>query len=163
MREFFNRYGVAVVVVVLLIAGAVYWFYGRGAPEAEASGVKAFYIDEETGEESVRPVTDVPPLAGKGGKDTVVVAAKYSCDGGKTSQVGYLMKYTPEGKAALEEVYKAGKDESSININMMQQVLVRLPGKDGQWVFKQSDMGMRITDAGECPPGQRKTAVTPPK
>jgi hypothetical protein len=156
-----NQYGIVIVIVAAVLAVGMWWMWGKGKGAPAASGVKAYYVDEDTGEESVRPETDIPPLKGKNGKDSVVWEMKYSCDGGKTSKVGYYMKYTPEGKQALEDAHAAGKDESSININMMEQLLVRLPESGSPWVPKHTALGMRITENGQCGPGERKMGMVP--
>src|SRR5580704_8056215 len=107
MREFINKHG-TVIGAALLVAAAlvIYFFYLR-----KGSGPTnlAYYIDEETGEESIHPRTDLPPLIGKSGRPTVVEEFKFTCDGGSTVKVAYYFKFTDSAKKRFDDLVASGK------------------------------------------------------
>jgi len=142
MREWLNKFGVYVVGGALVVAVILYFVMGSSAKAPSSNDVKAFYLDEETGEESLHPVSQVPPLIGKSGKPTVVQAIKYSCDGGKTKKIAYLRKYTPEAKEALDRAYAT---QTNPGINARANELVRLPEKGNEWYPVQSNEGATVT------------------
>jgi hypothetical protein len=71
--------------------------------------------------------TSIPPFD-HGGKEAVL-AAVYSCDGGKHQWVQYLAKYEPEQKKALE----SAKGPLLRGTGVTQGLLVKRPG-DANWV-----------------------------
>ena len=154
MRDLINRFKIPVLVVAgLVVIGAVVVLLRGRSSTPTPYETKAYFIDEETGAESVRPMTDIPPLIGAGGKPTVMLARKFSCDQGKTSKVGFLVKYTPEAKAALDAMY-ASKDQKPAEINIGLHTLVRSPEAGSQWFFLNSDGGSKVTAGMSCPNGQ---------
>src|SRR5277367_7123428 len=78
MQTFLSKYGVYVAAVALVFVGVIYYLSINRRPVARAAPKNAFFVDEETGAESVRPVSDVPPLPGASGKETLVGEYKYS-------------------------------------------------------------------------------------
>ncbi|MCL2647024.1 MAG: hypothetical protein FWD61_08460 [Phycisphaerales bacterium] len=132
MRELINKYayyiiGVAVVGVLLLII-----FRGKGVESGRAATNKAFYVDDETGEESTIATDELPPLLGKNGKPTLVKAIKFTTDGGKTVKIAYLLKYSDQTLAewkSLTPEYDFRKADL-----LDHGRLIRLPGEGQKWV-----------------------------
>jgi hypothetical protein len=152
MRTFINKYGIYVAVAAILCAAAAFLIIGRKGSHLPNS---AFFIDEDTGQESTRPTTDIPPLPGAKGRDSIVKVYKYSLDAGKTVKVGYYVKFTPEMKAKMEEL-KAHPDPNSL-LEPGTGMLVRAPeaGPDG-WVKDSSSEGQKIVTVAE-PPAEIQT------
>ena len=156
MREFLQKHGIYVAVGALVLAGLVY--YGM-AGRAGRVPTRAFFFDEESGEELARPNTDVPPLMGKSGKETVVETFKYSCDGGKTSVVAYYYKFTPEMKRKLEST---PMNERGTVDGTGGELKVRLSRRwRREWVPMRSEQGQQIITNINCPPGKDVSRVFP--
>lgn len=161
IREKINRHAKVVsaaAVVAFLAATAVFLFYDRHPPRTMAN-TKAYFIDEETGEEMSRLVGDVPPLAGKSGKPTVVRAVYIQCDDCKAKTLVYLFKYTPEAKQKLEEAQKAAKGEflqaeAVREMGVDQGMWVRAPQKGSEWHEVSSDEAKKLLSEIQCPNGK---------
>ncbi len=148
-----SKTGKLVLVVALLVAagGVTYFFRGKGFNPPKS----AYYFDEETGEELVRPGTDVPPLPGKSGKPTVVREFKYSFDGGKTSKVGYYFKYTDDMKAKIEEAQAHGG-----SVDGVLGELIRSPDAGSKWISIGSDEAQPIVHP-DVPPNADVLIMSP--
>jgi hypothetical protein len=152
MRQHIAKYGLPIVIGLLLLVVLIVYFsmWGgtvRGQP-------MAFYVDEESGVESVQPASKFPPLI-VGGRALVRVV-KFSCDGGKTVQVGYYERYTDEAKRLLEE------DDPNAPEISMRGLLVRSPEKGSRWVPQLSDLGKEITARARCDDPKQLISVSPP-
>ena len=89
----------------------------------------------------------------------------YSCDGGKTTWIGYLRRYSKEGLAQLNAM-RDNKDKGPIppgtmNIPAIAMMEVKVPGP-GKWL-NQSDPKARDLQNVHCPDGSQEniTTVTP--
>lgn len=147
VREFVNKHGKYIAagcgVVAIL---AILLFNRSGLPNVKENPSYGFYVDEGTGEEVVRPVTEVPPLAGKDGKATVVRAVKFSCEG-KQAEVGYFMKYPPAVQSSLQSM--AFDDVRRPDLLETEQ-LVRLPRTGSPWVKGSTEEGEKIKQGPPC-------------
>jgi hypothetical protein len=158
VRELINKYGAYIAIGVIVVALVVAWFFtGTSAPPTGDLS-QGFFIDEETGEESVHPITAIPPLMGKSGKPTVVRAYKFSCEGGKNPQTIYLQKYIPEAQERLKNMSPDDLDRDRV---MSRGELVRLPGKDKPWVRGTSTEAIPIRTLPDCPGGKAIVMVSP--
>jgi hypothetical protein len=158
VRELLNKYGKIIVPSVLVLAVVLYLAIGRKAKPVTGNTSLAFFVDEETGVESSRPVTELPPLVGSSGKPTVVRAIKYSCDGGKTVTTAYWSKYTEAAQAALKSLPEEDEKRSMIG---NQGELVRSPQKGSQWVHINSAEGRKISEIPTCPSGEAPIFISP--
>jgi hypothetical protein len=153
MREFINKHGKIIAGVgigLAILLGFV--LTRRSGPNPRANPSYGFFIDEETGDESVHLLaTVVPPLQGKNGKPTVVRVVKFTCDAGKTVQVGYYMKYPPDVHAALTGM--AEDDARRADLLEMGQI-VRPPQSGSQWIRSQSEAGQKLMQSMVCPSGE---------
>jgi hypothetical protein len=156
MRKFLNQYGAYVGVGVLVIAG--FLLYALNHKPAAKLPQKGYFVDEDTGEESVRPLTEVPPLTGTGGKETVVRAYKYNCDKNGAAKVAYYFKYTPEVKAKLQSL--AGTAELG-NYDPSNGELVRLPEKGSPWIPFKSTEAQKVITNFDCPAGHDISMMVP--
>jgi hypothetical protein len=154
MQEFLRKYGLPLAVVLLVVAGVAAYFAMR--PKNVAGTQMAFYVDEETGQETVLPMAQFPPLLNASGKPTMVRVVKFSCDGGATVKVGYYEKYAPEAKAKLDK-----NDDPSGNI-ALKGLFVRSPEKDSPWVPQTSKAGEEVMQRAICDDPKKLTFVGPP-
>lgn len=148
MRNIINKFGVAIVAVALMTAGLV-WFFTRPKVE-KAPEVKAFFMDVETGEVTVRPITDTPPLENAAGKKTIVRAVFLTADGGQTKKLAYLMK-APEARAVGQDELPPGATD----------MLVRLPEPKSKWVRASSLEGAAVISHNPYGEGTATEVVMP--
>jgi len=156
MQAFLSKYGVYVAAMAIVLAGVIYYLSANRGPGIGAAPRSAFFVDEETAAESVRPISDVPPLPGASGKDTLVGEYKYSVDGGKTAKVGYYYKYMPDMKKKMEAT-PAGQAPA---FDPAQGELVRSPERGSRWVRFDSDEGQALVGV-HAPAGQTLLVVNP--
>jgi len=158
MRQFINKYGAVIVTVIVVLAGLSYWLFGTTSRNPAGNTGMAFFVDEETGDESIHPIGDLPPLPGKSGKPTVVRAMKYSCDGGKNSKTRYLVKFTPEAQSRLKTMAQDDVNRPDV---MARGEMVRSPEKGSSWYPATSTEGAQLRTLPDCPSGQTMVLVTP--
>jgi hypothetical protein len=151
-------FGIVLGGVVLVVC--LYYFLpsrppGRIVPQA----VRAYYVDEATGQESVQPANLVPPLPGADGKPTVVRAVFFSADGGKTRYAAYYEKFTPEAKQMQETLSPERQKQLWQAIDVGD--LVRSPAPGSPWVWFHSKEGERLR-APVTAEGKPAMVCTPP-
>ncbi|MCL2639372.1 MAG: hypothetical protein FWD53_00855 [Phycisphaerales bacterium] len=161
MRELIGKYGYYIVGIVFVLAVilAVIQSRNKELPKT-AQTVKVFYVDEETGEEDAFPLSELPPLAGKSGNLTMVRAYKFSTDGGASSFIVYLEKYSD---VALEEL-KTTDDELRKSELLSNGLMIRLPGEGKKWIRKNSpeaDRTLMAAFAALSRDGSQPTPVQP--
>jgi len=140
MRKLINKYAYVIIGAAVVLAVLLLIFRGGNKPAHEMTKyAKAFYVDEETGEEFVRPVDQLPPLMGPSGRPTLVRAYKFSADGGTTAPVVYLEKYPDE---VLDEL-KTSTDDARKSDLLSQGLYIRLPSDGSKWLPKNSPEAQR--------------------
>jgi hypothetical protein len=155
MREVINKFGPYIAIGAIVVAGIVAWFSMKSKTEGGAvSRNLAFYVDEETGEESVQAADAIPPLIGKSGKPTVVKAMKYTCDGGKTNKTYALMRYSPDVQERLKNLSASDPVQDAERAKLLGAYFVRSPEPNSRWVPAQSTEGLRIGSIPMCPNGK---------
>lgn len=120
----------------------------------------AFYTIDD-GKTTFQAAPQIPPFEYEGKE--AVQAMMVSCDGGNTTYVGYLIKYTPEGKKHQEEIAKRGGGSSG----PPQGLMVKRPG-DPEWVEKSMPRGPGAAAAKDydaiinlkCPDGKSAMFIT---
>ncbi len=158
MRDFLNKHGQLVALVILLLAAAV-WFVFLRSPSGPNTS-KAFFIDDDTGEEQVLSLAEYPPRVNpRTGKSTLVQEVKYTCDGGKTVRVAYLVKYTDGLKQRLEKAFKEQGKPAGVDVSG--GTWVRSPDKNAKWVPAGSQDGTTVQHIS-CPDGGNIEVVMPP-
>ena len=134
-----KKFGMPVLAVGILgVAAGVFVF---NLPRSAKVLTSAYFVDEETGVEMVRPMSDIPPLKGASGKETVVREFKYSDDGRATVKVAYLIKFTPETQARMEGMTQAVRER----FDAPGGTLVRSPAAGSKWVAWSSEAGQAVT------------------
>jgi hypothetical protein len=146
---------IIVLLLVLSAVGIIIWQRST----RRFNTTTTFFIDEETGDESIRSTHDVPPLLGKSNQPTVVQVFKFTCDGGKTVKTAYYSKYTDGMKRQLEAVYQANKTP---DFDTTQGMLIRSPGKGSPWVHWGTPEATKVLNALSCPEGGDIETVFPP-
>ncbi len=165
LRDTINRNSavvsiVAVVVIIVVVALSIRKFMGGGA----ASGVASteYFWDTSNHTLHVRSAAHYPPLIGSTGKPTMVLAYYYTCTNCGDKKIVYLMKYSPQAKAALEKMKQGGPPGQQGGMGpmaymaIMQQpdsMLVRSPAKGSPWVPENSQAGIQVTTPPACPGG----------
>jgi len=147
--------GVLVVIIIVGLAFAIKSIIGPSGPPIPKY---AYYIDEETGEESTQSINEIPPLVNqKTGKPTLVRASYYSCGNCKKDRkLAYLEKFTPQAKEVLEKARKATSEGMPPMEDMsvhMRGYFVRSPQAGSNWVLAESEQGRQVTSAIACPNG----------
>ena len=137
---------VLVVVAVVILAVAIVliaWNMGGNPPPPQGS--RSFY-DEGTKELYPFAKQEWPPVKAPSGQDGVK-AFVYSCTDceDKSSRfIGYLQKFTPEGKENLLKAFK--ENDMNARVIEFERALVRVPD-EAQWYEKNTAEGVEIRDA----------------
>lgn len=145
-----SRYIRVLILPLLALCGwAVYASYhstyGSKFPDFRN---KVYFLDEETQEVIIKTDADIPPLLGRAGKPTVVQAIYQTTTNCRDKTLVYLLKYTDEAKAAIDEKErKLDRFRYSILIDYANQVLVRRPEPGSPWVPYTSAEGMAIMNS----------------
>jgi len=150
MRKLIDKYGVYIGIGTLLLAVVIFLTLGRrkhvATPSIDLS--KGFFIDEQTNQESVHSLDEIPPLPGKNGNLTVVRAMKYQSPDGKQSRIVYLLKYDPETQARFNAA-PAGSAVRSQILEGRSGQMVRSPEPGRQWISSDSPEGRQIKQPPE--------------
>ena len=161
MRNLINKYAYYIVGGILVLAILVYSLTSNSNSDIQPRVTKAFYIDEETGNEAVFPINKYPPFAGPDGKGTFVMAHKFTTDGGQTSFIAYLTKYTDEAAEALRELPDQGGGDMR-RFHLENGAMIRLPGDGEEWVLMKSPEAAALREAAlQVPDGGKLEAVLP--
>ena len=141
-RAAVNRHPGWTVVAVLAAAGLC-----LGVTCWPRPGHKAFYTIDD-GQTWFAHEYVVPPFDYRGKQ--AVQAVLFTCDAGKTRFVGYLLRFTPEGKTAMERLlaHRSPRDARGPIAMPHGQVQVKRPGK-GTWAVEWTpqEMGQSIERA----------------
>ncbi|MEI8198317.1 MAG: hypothetical protein WCI73_20685 [Phycisphaerae bacterium] len=162
IREAIHKHTMVVGVGALILVLLMGWWVAinLGIIHTHPQPARAYFIDEETGEVSIHPASEIPPLLGKSGKPTVVTAVYYTCGSCAARKPAYYRKFTPEAKDALEKAHKAGSGAASptapgpssngsgiprsVMLGVGQGELVRAPEAGSPWVPLHSEAGRKL-------------------
>jgi hypothetical protein len=163
VRESLNRQNPKLVVGVLVaVVAAVAVLAVSRASSGDrdaASKPRAFFSVDDGKTWFADDAAKVPPF-NKDGKEAVR-AYVLKCPDGKEF-VGYLERYSPEGKKRLEAVSAQGakgQDELSFVADQPMGIEVKAPGKPG-WV-NQADRRAAVIMRPACPGGGKPKLVLP--
>jgi len=164
MQTFLHKYGIPLAVSLFVIAGVVMWINIKGPGSRHGRLDMGFFLDEETGEESVLPLDELPPLPGKSGNPTVVRAMKFGFqdkDGKRSDErTVYLYKFTQEAKEKLKDL---PKDDPQYHDLIFSGQFVRDPQPGSPWVPYNSSKGQEIATTPIPPAGKHVVMISPPK
>ncbi|MCL2645396.1 MAG: hypothetical protein FWD61_00150 [Phycisphaerales bacterium] len=162
MQTFLNKYGIYLVVVLFALVALVIWINAKRASSGTGRSNMGFFIDEETGEESVRSLSELPPLMGKSGRPTVVRAMKYgfadNSDKRSDERTVYLTKFTPEVQEALKTLPENDPKRPELFFSGQ---LVRSPQPDSKWILLNNPASQAITVLPNPPAGKRIVLISP--
>lgn len=131
--------GLCALIIVVCSRGC----FSSGAESGIPPRGPVDFVDEETGETSIRPADDIPPLIGSRGKPTLVRAI-YDWGPDKTRVLQCYQKYTPEAKAIVERIIRR-KNITADEMRAAQAgCLVRRPESGAPWVPRFSAEGEKI-------------------
>ena len=154
MRKFINQYGYIIAIAAVVIAVIVI-IYSMSGGAAQQIPTQAFYMDEETGEESLGDINGIPPLMGKSGKPTLVKVLKYTCDGGKTKTPYLLIKFPPQVQQEINSLNAEDPVQDMRRAKLMSEAYwVRSPAAGSQWYPAQHPKGVEIAVVPNCPDGK---------
>src|SRR3954470_798778 len=92
----------AVILVVVILFALVWWGGAAGLGSGKTRGAQSWFTADDGKTWFADDLNKLPPFE-KNGR-TVSRVYLFSCDGGKTVFVGYLERFTPEGKRALQTI-----------------------------------------------------------
>jgi len=147
-------------------AGVLAW-RSTVAPNATqaAATVQAFYSVDDGNSFFAAPADLVPPFQWEG--KTACRAAVFTCDGGKTTFVGYLERYPAGAKKQLDaaqQALKAGGKGAGPAPMAASSVEVKKPGASNKWVARHSREAaavLNVTPPPGTPAGGTPQLVTP--
>jgi len=156
----------ALVLVILAMLMYTVWslgYFGRHASRDAATPTKAFFMDEETGEISVHPANEIPPLLGKSGKPTVVRAFFFTASTNAARKMVFLQRYSLEAKQAMDASHNGQRlspEEMSLVVRGPQ---VRAPEPNSPWHDLATLEGQAIVNSvSDLDPDRKKIhAVNP--
>ena len=135
-------------MVLLVVLAVVAGFRASRGPVPVAYDLKLYFFDEDTGETVLRTDKDIPPLIGAKGQPSVVRAIYMAPEGAKEKTLVYLIKYTDEAKAALDEaVRKNGFLDGLTARGYERGCLVRKPAPDSPWMPTASEEGQALMNS----------------
>ena len=158
MRDLLKKHAYLIAALALVITILLVTFRGGGSATTATNGVKHFYVDDETGEETVLASDQLPPLPGKDGRPTLVKAFKFTADGEKNVVTAYLQKYSDE---AIEKLKNMADDDLLKRDLLDNGRMIRLPGTGQKWVPINSPAGEKLRENISIPGGGRLEAVYP--
>ena len=163
MRNFINKYGYVVAAAVILVAVVAVFLNTRKKPAPlpyAGNPELAFFVDEITGDESVLSADEIPPLPGKDGKDSLMIAVKFKSDTEKEPKTWYLVKYPTDVRDKARSLPKDSLDR----MNMLESSrLVRSPESGSPWVPQYGADAEKIVTVPESSPGHPRQPVFPAK
>ena len=115
----------AVPILMALVFAAAHF-----TPAAGSDSTMAYYMDEATGEVTVRPASSLAPLTGSTGQPTIVKAIYLTPSDAAHKFLAYLEKYDapPSDKSTQSPVI------TPTLVGPHQAILVRLPKDGSPWI-----------------------------
>lgn len=102
-----------------------------------------FFVDENTLAFERHTTAEIPPLLGKGGEPTVVVARCFTIDGKRV--IAWLQRYNEKSKQMLSEAKSLGILSVATAMDANSGLEVRKPEAGSPWVLAASDEGKLIS------------------
>jgi hypothetical protein len=166
LRDYLNEHPLVTMLFALAAPVLILCVIWHGAGERNAttrSLMQAWYTDDDgktwyTDDKSLSPPFD------HNGK-TSVRAYIFSCDGGKNEFVGYLQRYTPEAKQAIEQAREQVRTEkvpppAGLFEDIQKSgIELKRPG-ESTWVNVRSPQAEAIRKV-KCPTGGNVQEVSP--
>lgn len=149
--------GAVIGIVVLAMIFLVYNYAGNKTPGADGAA-QAYFSDDDGKSYFPDDARKVTPFDHNG--KSAVLCFVFSCDDSKTKFVGYLQRYTPEGKKMRESQLKPAGPKMGVE-EMIIPIEVKKPG-DKEWV-RTTDPRFAAIASVRCPDGSMNnlTQITP--
>lgn len=151
---------IAVIVLVVAVVLAVSRGGDTGPTYRTVEQIYFYDLGEKklygTDPKTLSPVDAPSGFKTPEGEPGGVRAYVFGCGDCKEHFIGYLQKYTPEGKKMLE----SGDERAIYKINP--HVRVRA-AEDGEWLLGESDEGKKVigSSTSKCPKGVRVMPCNP--
>lgn len=152
VRGILRKYPAVIIGVIVVLVGIALW-YSMGAMAKQGQG--AFFTTDDGASYFPADFSQAPPFT-HSGKEAVQVVL-ISCDEGKTTKVGWLVRYTGENHKRADAIIKSG------NIGMMPDSEVKAPGT-GEWVSSGQAAGvtnMKDFTAAQAAAKKSKEIINP--
>jgi hypothetical protein len=153
IRNALNKNSVATAIVLIIIIVSVLIFaayslgYLGGNRGREPATMNAFFMDEETGMVEIRLASEIPPLIGKSGKPTVVLARFFTSSSDDSRKLIYLERCTPEVKLAVESARSGPTLSMEASEALHHGTQVRAPEPNSPWYSAESRDGQAVMNA----------------
>ena len=126
------------VVMVCVALGLLVW---ELKPVSAVAAPNSYYFyDTSSGSVTTEPASEIPPLKGANGRDTLVLAKFFTCTACGDKKLGYLVKYTPTARSVMrklasplpanatpEELGQRAAESAELRMSIASGKLVRLP------------------------------------
>jgi len=158
-REKLNQHsGLATIAAITgLIAALLVMRYFLRTPKAELA--QAYFTNDDAESYFTAAYNRFPPFEHNGRE--AVRAYLFTCNGGESRFVGYMQKYTPEAKRALEQAETDQDDDRTFTDVLEElppdQILVKKPG-EARWIPRGTPQAKRVREV-QCPDGSRARVV----
>jgi hypothetical protein len=123
-------FATAACAAVALMAWQLHGFF---AVEDDKTVVRDFFVDEDTLAFERHGTSEIPPLKGRGGKPSVVIARCFRDEDGRLV-IGWLERYPDEVKQQLEAAWAAGEVPADLAMGSTFKKEVRRPEADSPWL-----------------------------
>ena len=148
--------GIAAAIVVIGLAVIIFPWQAGDSGRAEPR--KMFLTVDDGKTFFVAAAEPLPPFQHEG--KTAYRAYVFTCDGGKTTWVGYVERYSEQAKALMKEMRKNQAERGgrpNVSTALLEGIEVSRPGEN-QWV-RQSDAALahKVTTV-HCPNAPDKDA-----
>lgn len=164
VREIINRRkplftGLLAGVIIITLSYSLYYAISGGAAP-EGSLKRAWYTVDDGKTWFADSADKLPPFEHEG--KTAYRCYVFTCDGGATKFVGFMERYTPEGKKKREEMLERARTDPRFDINsesVAMEIKAPLTGDKG-WVSDRSGAAAKVVSFS-CPGGGDRRSLTP--
>ena len=162
MRELMEKYkGATIAAVGAVVLLVVVFAFREMSPQttASAAGARDFYTIDDGATYFEDSADRLPPFTHKG--KVACRAVVFTCDGGKTTFVGYLERYTPAAQKRIEAA-RAGAGTGSVSAlpsAAASDTEVKKPGANERWVPRIGAAGMRVMQVSRSSGGAPEPVI----
>lgn len=168
LRDFLNQRpalttGITLGVIVLAVGFVLWRVLGSEVSPDATLVTKAYFTDDDGASWFVDELSKVPPFQRNG--KTAVGVQMFTCDGGKTLFVGWLKRFTPEGKRKREEMLARAKNQPAaifVDAEDFSAAEVKKPRTAETGWVKETDPSADAVRAVTCPDGSTENLEPAP-
>jgi len=155
-----KRPGIVAAFALLAIGAAGYFATRSDLVRPQRIEANAFFTTDDGHSTFVAPAAQLPPFD-HGGRPAYR-ACVFTCDGGATTFVGYLQRYTPAAKQRLEQALaerESGTSHMPVSVRAGESEVKR-PGQGDSWVSVNDPVGVQIVNV-TGPHGEQAQPLSP--